>query len=369
MARTSEDRGGDRGKPPAKRLDRIEALRGFAALYIFVHHYATLARWNQFHLGSYATVAVMAFFLISGFVIYRSSGVIAGSFSVSSFARKRILRILPAYLVALVLSYGVDNVIYGRPFNVSGFLGNMAFLVESRSVRGIFAFHHNAPLWSLSYEMWFYVFFAVMVLAAGTRFEVLRRCAVGISVVGLVSMWIVTNPVSLYAGAFVIWWAGAELAHEYNQTGGISWQGQLRSLASMVFIAALVTLRIVAWKAGVLGAARYSTTQLSHLVIVLILVLGALLWQGVHMLGFDAVIGPFRRIAPVSYGIYIFHFPIILFAANQHVTGSAVLDFLWVVPTVFGLAWLFDLQLHRWLVRRLGRTTDPTQSRQGQAPA
>jgi Predicted acyltransferases len=341
--------------PTKRRLDRIEALRGLAALYIFVHHYATSVNWNQYHLGSYATVAVMTFFLISGFVIYRSSGVGGGSFSVSSYARKRVLRIMPAYLVALALSYGVDVIIHGNPFNVSGFLGNMAFLVESRSVRGVFAFHHNAPLWSLSYEMWFYVFFAVMVLAAGKRFEVLRRCAVGLSVVGLLSQWIITNPVSLYAGAFVIWWAGAELAHEYNKTGGISWRGQLRSLASMVFIAALVTARIVAGKVGFLGATHYPTTQLSHLVIGVLLIVAALLWQGLRMRGFDVVIGPFRRVAPVSYGIYIFHFPIVLLAANEHVTGSAILDLLWVVPTVFGLAWLFDLQLHRLLVKRLDR--------------
>ena len=328
-----------------------------------------MARWNQFQLGSYATVAVMVFFLISGFVIYRSSGVSAGAFSVSSYAQKRILRILPAYVVALVLSYAVDTALYGHPFHVLAFLGNMAFLVESRGVHGVFAFHHNAPLWSLSYEMWFYVFFAAIVLAAGTRFAVLRRCAVGISIAGLVSMWIVTNPVSLYAGAFVIWWAGAELAHEYNEAGGISWTGQLRSLLSMALIAALVSLRIVAGKVGVLGAARYSTTQLSHLVIAVALVVGVLLWQGVRMCGFDAVIGPFRRIAPVSYGIYIFHFPIVLLAAHEHVTGSAVLDLVWVLPAVFGLAWLFDLQLHRWLVRRLVRTPDPGRSPRGRSPA
>ncbi|MEO6470011.1 MAG: acyltransferase, partial [Acidimicrobiia bacterium] len=249
----------------ARRLDKLEALRGAAALYVFAHHYALKFRWNQYHLGSYATVAVMMFFLLSGFVIYRSSGVSTDTFSLPTYVRKRALRIVPAYLVALLLSYFVDRVIRGAPFNVSVFLGNMAFLVDSRFVHGVAAFHGNVPLWSLSYEVWFYVFFAAAVLGFGRRFEVLRRCALAISVLGLLSVWLVPNPISQYASAFVIWWAGAELAREYDDTGRISWRGQLRSLATMTCVGMLVALRIALVHGGDVRADRYQRSQLSHL--------------------------------------------------------------------------------------------------------
>ena len=340
----------------ARRLEKLEALRGVAALYVFAHHYALEFRWNQYHLGSYATVAVMMFFLLSGFVIYRSSGASTDTFSLPTYARKRALRILPAYLVALLLSYFADRLISGSPFDVPGFLGNMAFLVDSRFVHGVAAFHGNVPLWSLSYEVWFYVFFAVAVLAFGRRFEVLRRFALGITILGLVSVWLVPNPISQYASAFVIWWAGAELAREYDDTGRISWRGQMRSLATMTCIGVLVAVRIALVHGGEVRADRYQRTQLSHLIITVLIIAVGLIWSSARMWGFGVFLGPFRWFAPLSYGIYIFHYPVILFASSERVTGSSVLDLLWVVPTVLALAWVFDRQLHVWLSRRLVRS-------------
>src|SRR4051812_22290857 len=63
--------------PKPNRLVKIEALRGLAAFYVFVHHYGHgwIARRHPVlrPLFSFGQVAVMLFFFLSGFVIHHAT--------------------------------------------------------------------------------------------------------------------------------------------------------------------------------------------------------------------------------------------------------------------------------------------------------
>ena len=95
-----------------KFLPRIEALRGVAALSVAVHHVAVhfddVPRANEadnlaFQMlrgSSNGTGAVVAFFVISGFVLSRS---LAANDDPVRFFRNRILRLLPAAIFAVAL--------------------------------------------------------------------------------------------------------------------------------------------------------------------------------------------------------------------------------------------------------------------------
>jgi peptidoglycan/LPS O-acetylase OafA/YrhL len=99
--------------PPGNpRFPLIDAMRAIAALLVFAGHTVTgvlsvyahpaLFLWAV-HL-SYEGVAV--FFLISGFLLYRPflvARAAGGSLRIGSYAKRRVLRIVPAYWVALTI--------------------------------------------------------------------------------------------------------------------------------------------------------------------------------------------------------------------------------------------------------------------------
>jgi peptidoglycan/LPS O-acetylase OafA/YrhL len=205
----------------------LDALRGLAALYVMVSH----ARWflwathkeylesGQHGVGTvfatlsasldYSHHAVLLFFLLSGFCIhYRQAKLLSTAneslknrklLDIRSFAWRRIKRLYPALLVALVLTTILDYV--GLQINPGFYAGQTAYQGLNTLARPDFSIPtvignlfmqgglivpplgNNAPLWSLAWEFWFYALYpAVLVLS--TRLRTLGMLAV----VGVVSV-------------------------------------------------------------------------------------------------------------------------------------------------------------------------------------
>ena len=90
------------------KLQKLEMLRGFAALYVFATHFVP-ARVLSKESGMgfvfrFGQEAVMLFFLLSGFVIYYSTAK-QGDKSFRPYFARRLRRIYPIYLIALALSF------------------------------------------------------------------------------------------------------------------------------------------------------------------------------------------------------------------------------------------------------------------------
>ena len=97
--------------PPGNpRFPLLDAMRAIAALAIVAYHVAFFSRANE-HGGTGAllsrlNVGVTIFFVISGFVLYRPmvrarwEGSRRGA---GGYARRRLLRIVPAYWLALTV--------------------------------------------------------------------------------------------------------------------------------------------------------------------------------------------------------------------------------------------------------------------------
>jgi len=98
--------------------------------------------------------AVIAFFVLSGFLVGGRSMVkmVRGEFVPSSYAVDRIVRIMLPLAPALIYTAIVRLVVDGG-FDGLGLIENLF------SLQGVVApvFGGNAPLWSLSYEVWFYI--------------------------------------------------------------------------------------------------------------------------------------------------------------------------------------------------------------------
>jgi len=180
-------------------LQVLDALRGLAALYVVMCHSGAIL-WAGFEkspwvgengldasagrilhgLLDYSPVAVLVFFLISGFCIhYRQARTLSliqpghpvpRLLDLRGFASRRLRRLYAPLVLALLLTgvcdaagHALNAPFYdgpkaeqisflGNSHSLTTLLGNLAFQ-PSLSVP---AFGTDAVLWSLGYEFWYY---------------------------------------------------------------------------------------------------------------------------------------------------------------------------------------------------------------------
>lgn len=338
----------------AGKLERLEQLRGAASFYVFVHHYVRhnlpeapgVARFFVF-----GQVAVLLFFLLSGFVIHYSA-LRRGGLSARDYFVRRFRRIYPVFVLALLLSYLAACVRAGSwigPDLRSLGLNLLQLQGLDRSPgQWVDCYMGNEPLWSLSYEWWFYVlFFGVFV---GTRDRPGHRAwwALGISAVGFASDVLLPNPLSLVASYFVLWWLGAEMATQWVDSGRITLRGQSKALlgAGILTVCWCVHAVVVARYAGSFDPYHHPGITARHFVTTMLVVGVGWVWMRMRGVGLDVLLRPFGAVAPFSYALYVMHLPFI-FIAKTMSTGWGLLDFLWITPLLFALCWLIEQPLQK----------------------
>ena len=101
-----------------------------------------------------ANEAVVVFFVLSGFLVggRAMERIMSRSFQPAEYAIDRVVRIMLPLVPALVLTSIVTLISHGK-IDLIDLTGNLF------SMQGILVdtVSNNAPLWSLSYEVWFYV--------------------------------------------------------------------------------------------------------------------------------------------------------------------------------------------------------------------
>jgi peptidoglycan/LPS O-acetylase OafA/YrhL len=162
----------------------LDALRFGAAFTVFLSHYA-LGRFSGglfWQVTPYGRVAVLVFFVLSGFVIAWVTETREQTFEEYALSRAARLYsvILPAFLVTLVvdhLAMAIDPRLYGSeilpqmghgPFHtLLGYTLSAVFLGESWTLT--VQPGSIVPFWSLNYEAWYYVLFATASFLEGRR--------------------------------------------------------------------------------------------------------------------------------------------------------------------------------------------------------
>jgi peptidoglycan/LPS O-acetylase OafA/YrhL len=299
------------------RLIKLEALRGLAALYVFAGH-VVLYRLNLKEtafgqLFRFGQEAVMLFFLLSGFVIFYSTELHKDKTFRTYFVR-RWRRIYPILFLALILAFLATSQHVVRNASFFGELfGNVLMFQDEKTLKpGVFVgtFLGNTPLWSLSYEWWFYMmFYTVWKFVAPARQLILVAV---LSAIGFVSFVSFPNQVSLFLTYFIIWWAGVEMARCYCAGKLPNFRNQWRSIL-------IVGLACSAW--GIIcfhwhGAGRqigfgvHPILEFRHFFAALVLMAGGILWASHKWLFFNATVGWFAHVAPISYALYLFHIPL-----------------------------------------------------------
>ena len=210
-----------------RRILSIEAIRGGAAIYVMLGHIVLLYKPYQFFpefefltktIFGYGHQAVLLFFIVSGFSItYSSSRMDMSDFqSLKDYLYKRFRRIYPLFFLVLVVSLivlkitGMDS---GFARNVLSFI----FLTDTASGAIMNPIPTNFPIWSLSYEIVYYLLFPVMLILwkkIGQKATFLLFLIVGI-IAGLAGFAIWPNHLFNLLQYYWIWIAGAMLADAY----------------------------------------------------------------------------------------------------------------------------------------------------------
>lgn len=174
---------------------RIDALRGAAILAVLQFHYGYGFRFYEWigvptaleTILAYGWAGVDLFFVLSAYLLTRNLLSSRGETNVvGSFYRRRILRILPLYVLLLALAAILAPALGTRQGDAGGWLfGGLApfwtyglFLQNFWSgLQGVWGGHFLAPTWSLAVEEHFYLILPFLVLGGGAWRIAVLSCA------------------------------------------------------------------------------------------------------------------------------------------------------------------------------------------------
>jgi exopolysaccharide production protein ExoZ len=146
------------------RVLSIQYLRAFAAILVaFFHCFANSLAAPFGIAATHAFWGVDIFFVISGFVIWRTSE--GKPFDGVSFARKRLTRIYPMFWIALtawiLVRLFVPDSMGGADINAATVFSSYALLPHFHAVETTKVWPILVPGWTLQMELFFYAVFAL----------------------------------------------------------------------------------------------------------------------------------------------------------------------------------------------------------------
>lgn len=394
MTTTSAERRGPR-RPvddPGQAVGRygaIEGYRGLAALLVLVFHVYQYMRagpdarypyegsgWHTLLVGLDSCVGL--FFVLSAFLLGLpyARAALAGTPPLSArlFLHRRAVRIVPLYLVAVLIVWSARN--RELPGDWRDLLEHLTFTQVFDNKR---IFYTIGPAWSLAVEVHFYLLLALLGPAACAACAKLasrprRLVALSAGVLGLAAVGLAWKVVAWYAlGAdHENWWVWFSLPAKLDE-----------------FAVGLVLAVVVAARPERAGAGRpvRAALALAGLAVVAIAfgrsatdAVPHVYFHTVTAVGFGLVVassvlapaGSRRMVASpvlallglISYSLYLWHEPVMLFLAHHGAfpePGSAAafpLGLLVLVPAATLVAWL-----SYWIVEyptgTLRRARDP----------
>jgi peptidoglycan/LPS O-acetylase OafA/YrhL len=300
-------------------LPAVEGMRACAAIGVVITHVAFQTGHSSGvdgRLFGRFDLAVAVFFALSGFLLWRGHAAAARGLgsrpSTGHYLRSRVVRIMPAYLVAVVviLTLLPDA---DHP-NLTVWLANLSL---TQVYVPLTLTHGLTQMWSLSVEVTFYLALPILaLLAAGLP---VRARVPAIAALGVASWfwgWIPfvapagLNPLN-WPPAFFSWFAAGMLLAEWVHSP-IGWPHRLARrrvlMAVVVVVAYLVAASPLAGPAGLVpsSAAQFTVKSAMGALVAAGLVAPLVLDRpdtGHRLLGTR----PMVTLGRWSYGIFIWH--------------------------------------------------------------
>jgi peptidoglycan/LPS O-acetylase OafA/YrhL len=319
------------------RLEKLEAVRGFAALYVVFFHLLPqkiyLFGLNIGILFRFGPEAVIVFFALSGFVIkYTWEKSLDKSFRYY-FVRRFIRLYIPLFFIFL-MGYLIKCYTESTLSNPDWptLLGNIFMLQDVISQKPNVisaAYMGNGVLWSLSYEWWFYMLFFFLVKNIDS--EKLNKW-VNIMVIVAAATYLVypfiVNRLIMY---FSIWWIGVNFADTYLKGEKFTIKSIMPYAYILFTITAILSLNLYLnfsyTKVYSYPLVAYPIIELRHFIFAIMVMFGAVIWYNFKWIGFDLVFGVFKHIAPFSYVIYISHHYLVIEATYLSFINNKIIEY------------------------------------------
>jgi len=317
----------------------LDLIRGLAAIAVLAGHtrglffipYHELSTHNPLLAAFYRCTslghqAVIVFFVLSGFLIVSSTtnAFARGDWSWVKYLVNRTTRLSVVLVPSLLVCLAADQAgmalratapLYQRPVaylfatsvasleTLRTFCGNLFYLQEIL----VPTFGSNGPLWSLSYEFWYYALFPLLLCAIVSRFRPAAR--IGYLVAAFVVAWFVGHTIAMY---FLIWMLGGAVAllRRFNPRPA--------RVTRASAISVLLFMSVLAFGDGLpIGSAFVKD---------LLVATAFALWVYFIVKSDKRAAGSFRTkcshtLAGFSYTLYAVHFPL-LFLARAFLIGN-----------------------------------------------
>jgi len=171
---------------PTGNIEGLQLLRAVAALMVVLHH-ARLSVPGSTAWPSFGEAGVDIFFVISGFVMAYTTNSEHGTATADKvraagvFLRKRALRVVPLYWLALLWTSRRDLAQGHFSFDLAK---DAAFVPHPNAVFHAWLAPTLQQGWTLNYEAFFYVLFALAMLFGSARVRVVLGALVAFVLAG-----------------------------------------------------------------------------------------------------------------------------------------------------------------------------------------
>ena len=379
----------------APRSAALDGLRGIAALSVLAFH-VWLYRVDRPHSAGdrnlidrvlfEANAGLILFFVLSGFLLYRGYAraalVSAEPPRLAGYVRRRAARIVPAYYVcvvgciALYLTFGPTRILppaHEWP----------AFFVFGQNYSLDTLMQINPVFWTLTVEVAFYValpFLALVGLRLGPR-RTGAHAAFLLALVGATLAWkwlersgdwgeIPGKVLPAYLGHFALGMLAALwLAHRARE-GRAEWSARATAVMAATGLAIVIAQGYWHETAPPGDAARSLLGTLTCAAGFALIVAAVAAGRGGVVRSLRS--RPMARLGEISYGVYLWHLPLILVLAEADLLpGSLAPRMAAVLAATLLLAWasweLVERPALRWAERADTDATSRAPSRDGRA--
>ena len=344
-------------EPPAPTHGWLRPLDGIRCLLTFIVMFGHLFGFAGYPLAGAVNYCVPAFFTLSGFVLYFSS---AGRERIelnrpfAAFFRRRMTRLMPAYLFAVFFAIGGTLLL----ISLKKIPARIVDYSVTRSLLWHLPMFHtwskeylsrpNPALWMMGFEL--QMSLCVPLILAGARRigwagVFLLALALHIPIVDAINHAFYNTPYLLvgffepsFTFCFILGMASARLSRRWEAARRSAWRRAL-------FLTALVALAAVAAYTPRISAGVFLPgAEAIGLFLAALCIYGVL--SPTSVFGRAMSVAPMRFIAKISYSIFLLHFPILywtnLYAFSKGFPLSKALPFVYApgVAAVILLSWL-----------------------------
>lgn len=355
-------------------LDSLTGLRGFAALVVVAVHASGRTDYPEFGIHGYGPVSL---FVLSGFLLYRPWSLWAlgrkARPGLATFTRRRLLRIFPAYLVVM-LAFAVMYPL-SQPIGLDGWL-------RALTLTGTVASDGLRPgleqTWSLGTELSWYVVLPFLGIFAGLIarrwspragfFVVLGLLALSVPVTVGWRIFIEIEDLgkeftySFWLPGFLICFAaGAAVSHflEGERLGLVSLSRARSWFAPGWVMIALMVVVAAVGTSPLGGPVEYVPASFSERQIrfAAATALAALLLVACVLSRPNTLLVRFMSTRPLvatgrwSYGIYLWHLPVIVLLEDDFTMRTGLGGFLLWMGCIFAASIPLGAATYAWVER------------------